>query len=191
MTSSPGGGLWMIVGLGNPGPRYEGTRHNVGFMVVDMLAQRHGIRLNDRREHAIIGEGTVGGAKVVLAKPRTFMNESGVAVKYLRQRFGGDLSRLVVIIDDMDLPLGKLRLRASGSSGGHNGLNSINAHVGSQTYPRLRFGVGRPVIGAIDHVLGRFDKREAVAVVPALERAAEAVEACISHGIDYAMNRFN
>jgi PTH1 family peptidyl-tRNA hydrolase len=191
MTSQANGGPWIVVGLGNPGARYEHTRHNVGFMCIDLLASRHNIRMNDKREHAVIGEGAIDGKRVVLAKPRTFMNNSGVAVQYLRQRYGGDLSRLIVVIDDMDLPVGKLRLRAAGSSGGHNGLNSITAIVGSQAYPRLRIGIGRPGGGAIGHVLGRFEEHEAEAVITTLERAAEAVETSIVDGVDTAMNRYN
>lgn len=182
---------WAVVGLGNPGTRYAGTRHNIGFMVVDALAARHGITLSDRREHAALGQGAMGGARVVLAKPRTFVNNSGVAVRYLCQRFHVPLTRLLIVLDDMDLPAGRLRLRASGSSGGHNGLNSITAVLGSQDYARLRVGIGRPGFEAIPHVLGRFAPEEAPLIAETIDRASEAVEACVLHGVSHAMNTFN
>ena len=125
----------LIVGLGNPGPRYAGTRHNVGFRCIDLLSERSGVRLNDKRKHAVIGQGVIAGRPVVLAKPRTFVNASGLAVQYAATRFGARPANILVVLDDMDLPPGRMRLRASGGSGGHNGLNSINAELGTTEYP--------------------------------------------------------
>jgi peptidyl-tRNA hydrolase, PTH1 family len=181
----------IIVGVGNPGEKYAGTRHNVGFMLIDLLGERAGIRLNDKRQDAIIGQGTIAGKSVVLAQPRTFVNKSGIAARYLTARFKAKPADMLVVIDDLDLPVGKMRLRKSGGSGGHNGLNSINADLGTQEYPRLRIGIGRPTEGAIKHVLGGFSGDEATLLKETLEQAAIAVESWVEHGTDYAMNNFN
>ena len=181
----------IVVGLGNPGPKYASTRHNVGFRCVDVLAERAGINLNDRRKHADLGRGTLGGVPVVLAKPRTFMNESGLAARYLLDRFGTSPERMLVVVDDLDLPVGKIRMRGAGSSGGHRGLDSISAEARTGAYPRLRIGIGRPDAGAIAHVLGGFAPDEEEALAEALARAADAVEMWAEHGVDAAMNRFN
>ena len=134
----------VIVGLGNPGPKYAGTRHNAGFMCVDLLAERAGIALNDKRRAALLGEGRLAGRRIVLVKPRTFMNVSGEAVRYAIDRYRVRAEAVLIVLDDLDLPLGRIRMRASGGSGGHNGLNSINASLGTQDYARLRIGIGRP-----------------------------------------------
>ena len=185
------GGPWVIVGLGNPTKRYAATRHNVGFLCIDRLAQAHGITLDERKKHAVLGQGTIAGTSMVLAKPRTYVNESGQAARYLIQRFGPATDHLLAIVDDMDLPLGTMRLRASGGSGGHNGLNSINAELATEAYPRLRIGIGRPLGHSIAHVLGSFAEDERTLLVETLERAVQAVELCVELGIEAAMNRFN
>lgn len=188
---------WLVVGLGNPGPRYERNRHNVGFMVVDKLAERHRITVGRKRPHALIGEGNadLGGdpVRVMLAKPRTYMNESGEAVVRLAQASGAPKDRMVVIYDDLDLPLGKLRVRAKGSPGGHNGIKSIVGRLGTDAFPRIRVGIGRPtgVEGAVSHVLGDFTDEERERIGPAVDLAADAVEWTIAHGVESAMNRFN
>ena len=182
---------WVVLGLGNPGAQYEGTRHNVGFRCVDLLAKECGVTLNERRKLAVLGQGRVEGSEAALAKPRTYVNRSGEAAAYLRQRFGAPLSRMLVVLDDMDLPLGRIRIRPSGGSGGHNGLNSINASLGNQDYPRLRIGVGRPESDAIAHVLGGFSPGEQEAVDAALAQAVEAVKIIIASGVDAAMNEYN
>lgn len=188
---------WLVVGLGNPGPRYERNRHNVGFMVVDKLAERHRITVGRKRPHALIGEGNadLGGdsVRVVLAKPRTYMNESGEAVVRLAQASGSPKDRMVVVYDDLDLPLGKLRVRAKGSPGGHNGIKSIVGKLNTDAFPRIRVGIGRPtgVEGAVSHVLGDFTDEERERIGPAVELAADAVEWAIAHGVESAMNRFN
>ena len=181
----------LLVGIGNPGDKYKDTRHNVGFRCLDVIAERAGIRLNDKRKDVALGQGTIADRPVVLAKPRTFVNKSGSAARYLATRFGTKPPGMLVLIDDLDLPVGKMRLRASGGSGGHNGLNSINADLGTEDYPRLRVGISRPTSGAIAHVLGGFSKQEEDLLVETLTKAAEAAEAWVEHGIEYAMNQFN
>ena len=141
----------LVVGLGNPGDRYRDTRHNVGFRCVDRIAGDHAIELSRRQRRALIGEGVIDGHPVVVARPRTFVNRSGEAVAYLLTRYAATPDRLLVVYDDMDLPLGKLRLRPSGSAGGHNGIKSIIDAVGTREFPRLRIGIGRPARG-VDQV---------------------------------------
>ena len=181
----------MLIGIGNPGPKYAETRHNIGFLLIDKLSDRHSIRLNDKRRDAELGQGTIASKPVVLVKPRTFVNNTGIAARYLLTRFGTKPPEMLIVLDDLDLPVGKMRMRKSGGSGGHNGLNSVNRELNTQDYPRLRIGIGRPAQGAIQHVLGGFTKEEQVILDETLERAVEAVEAWIEHGTDYAMNHFN
>ena len=182
----------IIVGLGNPGPRYRDTRHNVGFGCVDLLAERWGIAVRDRRRTTALGQGYREGAPVVLAKPRTFMNLSGESVGYLLARFGGRAADLVIVYDEMALPLGRIRLRARGSDAGHNGMKDIIRTVRTIDFPRLRIGIGGPgMSGSVEHVLGRFSDEEKPAVDAAIARAADAVECLIAEGIDIAMNRYN
>lgn len=182
----------LIVGLGNPGARYRDTRHNVGFGCVDRLAERWGIAINDRRRTTALGQGYRDGKPVVLAKPRTFMNLSGESVAYLLARFGGRPADLIVVYDEMALPLGRIRLRARGSDAGHNGIRDIIRTVRTVDFPRLRIGIGGPgMSGSVDHVLGRFSDDEAPAVTDAIQRSAEAVECLLSEGINIAMNRYN
>jgi len=182
----------IIVGLGNPGPRYRDTRHNVGFGCVDLLAERWGIVINDRRRTTVLGQGFHDGLPVALAKPRTFMNLSGESVAYLLARFGGRPEDLVIVYDEMALPLGRIRLRARGSDAGHNGIKDIIRTVRTIDFPRLRIGIGGPgMSGSVDHVLGRFSDAEQPAANDAIGRAADAVECLLSEGIDIAMNRYN
>jgi PTH1 family peptidyl-tRNA hydrolase len=181
------------MGLGNPGPKYQDSRHNVGYRCLELLARRYAIQVDARRRYVVTGQGDVDGSPVLLARPRIFMNESGMAVGYLRDRYGITPAQLLVIADDMDLPLGKLRLRPSGGTGGHRGLGSIQTELESQDFPRLRVGIGRPgdAGGAIDHVLSRFSADEAPLVTEAVERAVEAVEVFLAEGVQEAMNQFN
>lgn len=181
----------ILIGLGNPGPKYGGTRHNVGFMCIDRIAAQAGIQLKDRRKAAAIGEGRVEDRLMVLAKPRTFVNRSGQAVRYLLDRYHADPTSLLIILDDMDLPLGKIRLRASGGSGGHNGLNSINDSVKTDAYSRLRVGIGRPESDTIEHVLNQFTDGEVNLLNEGLGLAVQAAETWLESGIDHAMNHFN
>lgn len=189
-TNAP---LHLIVGLGNPGPKYDRTRHNVGFMAVDELARRHGISWRGRQARAEVAKGMINGIPVVLAKPQTFMNLSGESVSGLLNWHKIPASRLIIIYDDMDLPLGTIRVRARGSAGGHNGMKSILQHLRSEEFARLRIGVERPP-GAgenIDWVLGHFTKDEQRELQPALNNAVDAVEFWLANGIDKAMNAFN
>ena len=183
----------LIVGLGNPGPRYRVTRHNVGFRCADLLAHKWGIGLSERRAKAVLGQGKHLGQDVVLAKPRTFMNYSGEAVAYLLTRFTAVPSDLVVIYDDIALPAGKLRVRPDGSAGGHNGIKSVIDTVKTQAFPRIRVGVGQPPLGQdqISYVLGHFSSDEAPLVSEAVSRVAEVLDCLLQDGIDVAMNHFN
>ncbi len=181
-----------MLGLGNPGAEYAHTRHNIGFDVVDILASRHRIRLNLSRDHARYGLGKIADIPVLLAKPMTYMNRSGEAARALLQRYPGDTSHLLVVVDDVALPLGRIRIRPSGSDGGHNGLESIIQCVGTQAFPRVRVGIGSPPPGQmVEYVLSRFAPSEQPIIDVALQRAADAVEAIIAEGVQAAMNRFN
>ena len=185
--------MLLVVGLGNPGARYTSTRHNVGFRFIDLLARKAGIRLNDRRAKAVLGQGRIAGHEVVLVKPRTFMNNSGEGVEYLLARFGGGPSELLVVYDEMALPTGRIRLRASGSHAGHNGIRSIISAVQTDGFPRLRIGVGQPSNGgeSVPHVLGKFSKEEEPLIAQAVQDAVSAVHCMLEESIDVAMNRFN
>ena len=185
--------MLLVVGLGNPGPRYSSTRHNVGFRFIDLMAKRADIRLSERRSKAVLGRGRISGQDVVLAKPRTFMNNSGEGVEYLLARFGGRPSDLLVVYDEMALPTGRIRLRAAGSHAGHNGIRSIIAAVHTEEFPRLRIGVGHPSMDSesIPHVLGRFSKEEEPLIAQAVQDATAAVQCMLEENIDVAMNRYN
>lgn len=186
-------GVHLVVGLGNPGARYATTRHNVGYQVVDRLAAAHGLRFAQRRFEAMLAEGTILDQRVVLAKPETYMNASGEAVGPLVRWHKVALSDLLVIYDDLDLPLGRLRLRPSGSAGGHLGMKSIIAALGTHAFPRLRIGIGRPPAGldAAAYVLQPFSPDERPLIAAALERAQAAVECWLREGLAAAMNAFN
>ncbi len=183
----------LIVGLGNPGRRYRLTRHNVGWEVLERLAARHSIAIDDDTGWAEVGRGTIGPHRVVLARPVTYVNASGMAVQDLKRRHRVKVEDIFVIVDDLDLPLGRVRLRGSGSAGGHNGLRSVIEAMGSDEFPRMRVGIGRPPAGvdAADHVLTRFADDERQVLDAALDRAAEALEVAVTDGLDVAMNRFN
>jgi PTH1 family peptidyl-tRNA hydrolase len=183
----------LIVGLGNPGPKYHGTRHNIGFRCVDLMSKMWSIPITERRSKAVLGRGVYAGQEVVLAKPRTFMNNSGHGVSYLLTRFAADIDHLLVIYDDMELPLGRLRIRSSGSDGGHRGVESIISNLRTQTFPRMRLGIGAPPEGqdSVDFVLGAFSKEESVVVDRAVETVVQAVECWLEEDIDAAMNQFN
>lgn len=183
--------MLLIVGLGNPGREYERTRHNAGFMLVDLLAAEFGIKL-DRKGKGVWGKGRIAGEEVVLLKPQTFMNLSGEAVAEARAFYKIPAGSVLVAYDDCDLPPGKLRIRKDGGSGGHRGVNSIIAHLGAKEFPRMRLGVGRPAQGDIvGYVLTPFSKDEQPVVEEMLRRGMEAVEVLLTDGMDQAMNRFN
>ena len=183
----------LVVGLGNPGDEYRGSRHNLGAEVVELLAKRHGGRLRKRKERALVDEVTIDGRRVALAIPLTYVNDSGHAVGALVRRFGVDPEQLVVVHDELDLPVAELKVKSGGGLAGHNGLRSIVAHLHTQDFQRVRIGVGKPVSkerGA-DHVLNRFGKRERAEVDVTVEQAADAVDTIVRDGVDAAMNRFN
>ncbi len=183
----------IVMGLGNPGPEYEGTRHNAGFWAIDALSARHSIPLSDRRRTCALGKGAADGHRVVLAKPRTYVNESGLAARYLLDRFKVGPERLLVVYDDMDLPPGKLRLKTGGGPGGHNGMKSIVAAVGDRGFPRLRIGVGRPGSGGddIDHVLGPPAQPERRLIDQGVACVSEIVAGIFTDGMDRTMDWVN
>jgi PTH1 family peptidyl-tRNA hydrolase len=182
----------LVVGLGNPGTRYRLTRHNLGFMVIDALAERWRIGVGGRRHEAELGTGEIGGARVVLAKPQTFMNVSGESVTKLRRLYRLDPPDILAIYDDLDLPLGKVRLRGDGGAGGHNGVASLISVLG-KGFPRLRVGIGRPPGGAdpVGFVLERFEASEVTTVRDAIARAADGVESWLTNGLEPTMNVLN
>jgi len=183
----------LVIGLGNPGRRYRGTRHNVGTEVVGRLSKRAGIDISEEAGFAKVGRGVIGGTRVLLAIPETYVNVSGAAVRDLRRRHRVAPKDIFVVVDDLDLPVGRLRLRARGSAGGHNGLKSIIEALGTNEFPRLRVGVGRPPEGVdpAEFVLTRFAPAELGELDKVLDRAAEALEVAIREGVPAAMNRFN
>ena len=182
----------LVVGLGNPGDRYRGTRHNVGFEVIDEVARRHGISVRRRQFRALVGDGLVAGVRVVLVEPQTYMNLSGESVGGLARMYRVAGPDIIVVSDDVALPIGKLRLRLLGSAGGHNGLKSLEAHLGTQDYKRVRIGVGGPqTSGLTDHVLGRYTADERLVIDAAVPRAADALEMALRDGFEAAMNVFN
>ncbi len=184
----------LVVGLGNPGAEYAGTRHNVGADVVELLASRHGGQLKKAKERALVAEVRISGRRVVLAFPLTYMNESGQAVGPLVRRHGiDDLHRLVVVHDELDLPVGGLRVKVGGGLAGNNGLRSIKAHLHSEDFVRVRIGIGRPPSAdrGADYVLKRPGKAERETLAVVCERAADAVEAILVDGPDAAMASFN
>lgn len=185
---------WLIVFLGNPGPKYECTRHNAGFMTADAMAKRLGVSINKLRFKALTASADIGGEKVLLMKPQTFMNLSGEAVGEAARFYKVPPEHVIVVSDEVSLPLGKLRVRPKGSAGGHNGLKSIIAHLGSDAFPRIRLGVGAPPhpdYDMADWVLSVFRNQDLKDMLSASDRAAEAVIAYITDGPERAMNRFN
>jgi PTH1 family peptidyl-tRNA hydrolase len=183
----------IIVGLGNPGDKYRCTRHNIGFRCVDSLARQWNLPLSERRAKAVLGIGRHLEQDVVLAKPRTFMNNSGEGAAYLLTRFAAQPADLIVIYDEMALTLGKLRIRPAGSDAGHNGIRSIIAALRTQSFPRIRVGIGPPAEGRgqVSHALTRFTDEEAPVIAEAVARVVEAVDCLLTEDIHVAMNRFN
>ncbi|HZK43888.1 MAG TPA: aminoacyl-tRNA hydrolase [Syntrophomonadaceae bacterium] len=181
----------IVVGLGNPGRKYSGTRHNIGFMVVEELANRYRVEKEESKYDAIIGHIRIGVEKVLLVKPLTYMNLSGKTVQPLVHFYKLDLDDLIVIYDDMDLETGKIRLRTSGGTGGHKGIESISQRLSKQEFPRIRGGIGRPPNEAIEWVLGKFNPDEKPDIDAMIINAADAVECWVKYGMDKAMNEYN
>jgi len=184
---------WLVVGLGNPGERYEGTRHNAGFFVIDALARSLDVRMGREECQSVIGRTLLNGTVVELAKPMTFMNLSGDALACLLGKEGRALERTIVVYDELALPLGSLRVRPKGSHGGHNGIKSIISRTGSEDFTRIRLGImpDRPIGDVSNFVLARFGSKERETVEAAVEKAAEAIEVVIRFGIERAMQEFN
>jgi PTH1 family peptidyl-tRNA hydrolase len=186
-------GFSLIVGLGNPGPKYAANRHNVGFRCLKRLAAGHDLAFDKRQSQARVALGAIHGQRVILAQPQTFMNESGRAAVPLARFYKVELERMLVVYDDLDLPLGAVRLRPEGGSGGHKGMQSIIEHLGDQNFPRLRIGIGRPP-GQMDpaaYVLQNFSAEEEPLLEETLERAVAAIETWLREGIEPAMSRHN
>ena len=183
----------MVVGLGNPGPEYEASRHNVGFRVVEALAGRVGMALNRCRYRSFFMRGSLHGVQVLLVKPLTFMNDSGFAVSRWQQAVRLEPSRIIVVHDDLDLPTSQLRIRVGGGHGGHRGVRSILEAMGSADFLRVKVGIGRPREGqdAVKHVLEPFEERECDAIQVVVQRAADAVEVLLQESLEVAMNRYN
>ena len=188
------GYTWLVVGLGNPGARYESTRHNMGFLALDRLAEREKLRFNKLRFKAWTAEWKLGKDKVLVMKPQTYMNLSGESVGAAARFYKIPADHILVVSDDISLPVGKLRLRSAGSAGGHNGLKNIIRHLGSDRFPRIKVGVGMPQnaeYDIADWVTGMPMGEEQKILLDALDRAAQAIPAVITLGMDKAMNRFN
>jgi len=185
---------WLLVCLGNPGKQYENTRHNIGFLAADALEKRTGVKFNKLKYRALTGEITLGGQRVLVVKPQTYMNLSGEAVKLAGGFYKVPPERILVIYDDVSLPLGKLRVRGSGSAGGHNGIKNIIAHLGTDQFPRVKVGVGAPAHPEhemVDWVIGNFTPAEKKVVEEAVSRALDAAECLIEKGVSEAQNRYN
>ena len=186
--------MLVIVGLGNPDDKYQGTRHNVGFDVIDLLAEKYNIAVDTKKHRAYIGKGIIGGQKVILAKPQTYMNLSGESVRSLVEYYKVDPeTEMLIIFDDISLDVGQLRIRKKGSAGGHNGIKNIIANLGTSVFQRIKVGVGEKPKGydLADYVLGRFSKEDRELIKEGFECAAEAVAMITAGEIDQAMNKYN
>ncbi len=185
--------MFIITGLGNPGEQYAGTRHNVGFMVINLLAKRWQIEINKRKFNSRTGVGLIKNHQVLLQKPVTFMNNSGLAVRQALDFYKLVPEDILIIYDDMDLRLGQLRIRTQGSAGGHKGLASVISHLGTDKISRVRIGIGAPPTGqnAVDYVLSRFTSEEMPIINEAISKAADAVEYILEYGYNKAMDKFN
>lgn len=184
--------MYAIIGLGNPEKKYDKTRHNIGFDVIDELASQMGVQVNTKRHKALCGVGQIGSEKVILVKPQTYMNLSGESVGAVMDFYKLDPTKdIIVIADDISLPTGKIRIRAKGSAGGHNGLKSIIAHAGTDQFTRIKVGVGANQGDLVKHVLGKFSKGERKIVDDAVRNAASASEVIVMYDVQTAMNKFN
>lgn len=183
--------MYIIAGLGNPGREFENTRHNAGFNVLDYFASEHNIKINRTKFKGLCGQGTVGSEDVLLLKPQTYMNLSGESILDAVQFFKIDIKNLIVIYDDVSIPLGRIRIRPSGSDGGHNGMKSIIYLLGRNDFPRLRVGIGAPENDMIDYVIGRFSDDEKKIMEDIIKASCEAAGTIVEKGIVQAMNQFN
>lgn len=184
--------MFVIAGLGNPGKKYENTRHNMGFLVVDRIAEKNGIKINKIKHRALVGDGIISGQKVLLVKPQTYMNLSGESLREIAAYYDVALKDMLVIYDDFDLEAGTLRIRKKGSSGSHNGMKSVIYQLQSENFPRIRIGIGKS--GGQDwkdFVIGKVSRRDRELIESAVDRAADAVACILEKGIDIAMNQYN
>jgi len=182
---------WLVIGLGNPGREYERSRHNLGFLVADELARRRGGRITDRAAKSLTGKIRLGDRELVLAKPQTMMNLSGLAAKALRAKYDIPLDRVLVVHDDLDLPFGRLRIRRGGSSAGNHGMDSVIESFGTKDFIRFRVGIGRPPGNGVDYVLSPFTESERAQLPEIVARVADAVQVAAEHGLERAMTDFN
>lgn len=185
--------MYIIVGLGNPGKEYENTRHNCGFMVIDRLADELNIKINKQKHKALIGEGKVDDKRVLLAKPQTYMNLSGESILEIMKFYKEDMENLIVIFDDIDIPLGKIRIKETGSAGTHNGAKSVVSLLKTEEFKRIKIGVGSPnEIGLVDFVLGKFSKEEVSTIEKSIQNASDALKMIIQEErLTGAMNKYN
>ena len=185
--------MYIIAGLGNPGSEYELTRHNIGFRVIDELAEEYNISISESKHKGLIGKGVIEGQKVILVKPQTFMNLSGECIRAVIDYYKESIDHFIVVYDDISLGVGKLRVRPKGSAGGHNGIKNIIAHLGGQVFPRIKVGVGEkpPKYDLADYVLGHFSKAEQELMSEGYDNAVKAVELIVSDQISEAMNEYN
>jgi len=183
--------MFLIVGLGNPGRQYENTRHNVGFDVIDIISRECSIPMTKEKFKGVCGEGNISGEKVILIKPKTFMNLSGESVREAARFYNIPSENTIVIYDDTSLAVGRMRIRQQGSSGGHNGIKSIICNISTDIFPRIKIGVGRPEIDLVPYVLGRFPKEERGIVEEVMEAAAAAAGVIVKFGTEEAMGRYN
>ncbi len=183
--------MFLIVGLGNPGREYHGTRHNIGFEAIDYLSSKNNIDVNKSKFRGVFGEGFIGCEKVILLKPTTYMNLSGESIREVINFYKIDNNNVIVIYDDISLEIGKLRIREKGSAGGHNGIKSIIANMGTDVFPRIKIGVGQPKGDLVSHVLGKFNKEDEEDLKEVIEASNKAVEIIIKYGAKQAMNELN
>lgn len=183
--------MFLIVGLGNPGKEYDGTRHNIGFAAVDYIADKYNIELNRIKFKGVFGEGFIDGKKVILLKPTTYMNLSGESIREVINFYKISNEEVIVIYDDISLEVGRLRIREKGSAGGHNGIKSIIAHLGTDVFSRIKIGVGQPKGDLVNHVLGKFPSEDRTCLNEVLDVVVSASEVVIKDGTKEAMNKFN
>lgn len=183
--------MYLIVGLGNPGQEYKATRHNIGFDVIDIISSKYNIELNRKKFKGIYGEGRINDEKVILLKPTTYMNLSGESIREIIDFYKISPENIIVAYDDISLHIGRLRVRAQGSAGGHNGIKSIISSIGTDSFPRVKVGVGGPKDNLVSHVLGKFSKEERKVVDETLDTVAATVICILTEGVNSAMNKFN
>lgn len=183
--------MFLVVGLGNPGDKYDGTRHNIGFETIDYISSKYNIDVTRVKFKGVIGEGFIGGEKVILLKPTTYMNLSGESVREAMSFYKLTEEDIVIIYDDISLEVGKIRIREKGSAGGHNGIKSIISNINTDVFPRIKIGVGQPTGDLVSHVLGRFSKEEAEDLKEVIEVSSKAVEIIMKSGTKDAMNKLN